>query len=255
MSLPQSKPAGVRAAVNWYQVGSEALTRGELDTAEHAFQQALAKDPSHANALYRLGEFAQSRHNSEAAEQLYRRALETRPGHAGARKRIEALTSSNRPRPQTVPAGPPRRPAGTGVVGVVRNYQQRIEQNLNRRSISVITYRVEQPGQKAGSALPVEMRGPELHGSIANGDWVELPQRWAPRRRPARVRNLTTGETVKFRRRGSHAHPLVRALGWLLAIVMVLWVLAIVAFVVAGMFGADFDQLIETARDAVKQAE
>jgi hypothetical protein len=230
-----------------------------LPTAEEAFRQSLGRDPSHANALYRLGEFAQSRHDLETAAYYFDRALTAHPGHVGADKRLNALppvrkappetgSPTPRPTPSTTPvARPPRAPSGAGIVGIVRNYQQHSDQNLNRRSVFVLTFRVEQLEHARNGAPPivVEMRGPELHGSISNGDWVELPERWTQGRPPKQVRNLTTDQTVKFGSRGSHRHPLLRAMGWMLAILMVLWVLAFIGMAVAMMLGADFSGIID----------
>jgi hypothetical protein len=128
---------------------------------------------------------------------------------------------------------------------------------MNRRIIFVVTFRVQQHRRDGnlGPLVPVEMRGPELHGSIANGDWVELPEGWNSGRRLNRLLNMTTGQVVKMGGRGSHRHPMLRFLAWMLGIIMFLFVLAIMGLVIAGFLGADLQEIFDDAKQAFGNTE
>lgn len=229
----------IRSAEEWHATGTEAIARRDVDGAEEAFRQALLLDPQHANALYRLGELAQHRADIPAATYWYGRALDAQPGHAGALKRLAVRTPAAapqpRPEPESKPPKPPQPPRGSGLVAIARNYQQHQNSNMNRRSVLVISFRLEVPGRKSATQQAVHMRGPELHGSIANGDWIEMPRRWKPGREPGTVRNLTTGETVRFGHRGSHHNLLLRLAGWAFGVLVLLMALAIGALVILGL--------------------
>jgi hypothetical protein len=68
-----------------------------------------------------------------------------------------------------------------------------------------------------GAPLPpldIELRGEEIDGELAVGDWIQLPQSWSPGRALEVVTNLTTGQTVMLR--SSSRLPAVGALVTLL---------------------------------------
>ncbi|MEV6971820.1 hypothetical protein AB0M47_42665, partial [Hamadaea sp. NPDC051192] len=118
------------------------------------------------------------------------------------------------------------RPVGDGRSGVVTGLQQRQEM-AGRTYFQVWNFRLERRDAR-GSALPpvpVEMRARSIRGQIANGDLVEIPTSG----RPMRLKNLTTGATVKARGR---PHPFVRGVG--LTLFMILFVIVAI-FIVANI--------------------
>jgi hypothetical protein len=105
---------------------------------------------------------------------------------------------------------PPRSPgvrAGAGgILGVARGVRERTDQRgigQSQAAEQVWTFRVERHDQEGRvlPPIPVEMRGLSFHGSINEGDWVEIPVKWAPGTmlHPRRLRNRTTGADVRSR--------------------------------------------------------
>jgi tetratricopeptide (TPR) repeat protein len=192
-------PSGLRSRADaLYLQGSRAIEQGSPSTAEAMLQQAVAIDPGHANAWYRLGEIAQIQGDLVSARQLYQRVLALQSAHVSAKRRLE----------QVAPVGPDAievpvlaRQPGAGIAGPVSAVQQRFEQDSSRRPVLVLSFRVRarESGPSTAAPLSVEMRGRSLHGSIQNGDWIELPTDWRPGQALTDVLNLTTGEDVKVK--------------------------------------------------------
>lgn len=119
--------------------------------------------------------------------------------------------------------------------GVVRNVQFRSELRGENGSIQVLTFHLEQHdgvGKQLQSTL-VELRGVSLEGQVSDGEEVTVAGKWRKGRVVAKqVTSQTTGATVGARR------PSV----WLIVpfVILLLVVLAFIAFVVHGMVAGDF---------------
>lgn len=93
-SLPKPNPAVLRAFA--------AFTAGDLDTAEREYGQALAAEPSNADALNGAALIALRKNERPRAETLYRRAIAVNPrdavaqaGLAGLSGQADALTTES----------------------------------------------------------------------------------------------------------------------------------------------------------------
>jgi hypothetical protein len=121
------------------------------------------------------------------------------------------------------------------LTGVARNVQFRSELRGEHGSIQVLTFHLEQydaVGKELQPAL-VELRGVSLEGQVTDGEQVTVAGKWRNGRVVAKqVTSQTTGATVGARR------PSV----WLIVpfVILLLVVLAFIAFVVHGMVTSDF---------------
>lgn len=190
------------AAQARYEAGDAARSAGDLERASEAYRQAVAIDPTHANAIYRLGELALAAGDREQAAALFRRALDVHPGHAWARKRLEAMATwqaPSRDNPAQVTDVPPHAPYGTGLVGIVESVRRSQEAFAVRSGHQpVLSVRVRAKGGEWDSRLiAAELRGKTIRGVVDAHDWVEFPAGWRPGARLKFIRNLTTGGEVR----------------------------------------------------------
>ena len=110
--------------------------------------------------------------------------------------------------------------------GVVSGLQQRQEM-VGRSYFQVWNFRLERR-DASGSTLPpvpVEVRARSIQGQITNGDLLEIPSS----SRPMRLKNLTTGATVKAH---GKPHPFLRGVG--MTIFLIIFVL-VTLFIVANI--------------------
>lgn len=219
------------AAQERYEAGDAARRAGELERALEAYRQAVAIDPTHANAVYRLGELALANGEREQADALFRRALTLHPGHAWAQKRLDAMAAEQVPpvKKSDPPAhGPAHAPRGTGLVGVVesvRRSQEAYEVRSGSRPVLSIRVRTDRGGSGA-RLVAAEMRGKNIRGVVDPGDWVEFPAAWRPGARLKSLHNLTTGGEVKVAQ-----STVVELATWAIVAFVALWI-AVVFFVV-----------------------
>jgi hypothetical protein len=99
--------------------------------------------------------------------------------------------------------------------------------------LTVWDFRIERQ-DAAGKPLPraqVEMRGNSIHGTIANGDWVEIDTNWRQGKvvHTRTVRNLSSNSTVHAK--GGH-----RAISLLPGLLMLPFVIAVFALVIYEFF-------------------
>src|SRR5712692_784748 len=86
-------------------------------------------------------------------------------------------------------------PSGGDVIGrgIVRDLQWQVEGSTH---MNVCRFRIERKNAQGKQlpAVPVEMRSMSFSGTLSNGDWVELSQKWTPGAllHPHEVVNLTT---------------------------------------------------------------
>jgi hypothetical protein len=120
------------------------------------------------------------------------------------------------------------------IKGQVSSFQPRTESGFRRatRMLTVWDFRIERQDD-AGKPLPrvqVEMRGNTIHGTIANGDWVEVDANWREGKvvQTRTVRNLTSNSTV----RAKGGHRLLSLLPGLLMLPFVIAVFALVIYAV-----------------------
>ncbi|WP_329005203.1 hypothetical protein OHA18_17665 [Kribbella sp. NBC_00709] len=119
--------------------------------------------------------------------------------------------------------------------GVVRNVQFRSELRGENGSVQVLTFHLEQHDAVGKELQPtlVELRGVSLEGQVTDGEDVTVTGKWRNGRVVAKqVASRTTGATVGARR------PSV----WLIIpfVILLLVVLAFIAFVIHGMVTSDF---------------
>ncbi|MFI5692110.1 hypothetical protein ACIA58_09750 [Kribbella sp. NPDC051586] len=119
--------------------------------------------------------------------------------------------------------------------GVVRNVQFRSERHGDEGSVQVLTFHLEQHDAVGKQLQPtlVELRGTSLEGQVTDGEEVTVAGKWRKGRIVAKqVTSQTTGATVGARR------PSV----WLIVpfVILLLVVLAFIAFVIHGMVTSDF---------------
>lgn len=179
----------------------------------------------------------------EAATEGAMQAIRQRADQAGvvaAGRTAAAEFRANGQRPHAAPpppppqasfsfAPPPSAPQPAARVtapgsGVVTGLQQRQEM-VGRSYFQVWNFRLERR-DAGGSTLPpvpVELRARSIRGQITNGDLLEIPSS----SRPMRLKNLTTGATVKAH---GKPHPFLRGVGTtIFLIIFVLVVLFILA--------------------------
>jgi hypothetical protein len=193
------------------------ISQGEDPAAAELLERALEYERA-PNALYYLGEIAQRRGDREVAIASYGEALALQPTHAGALAQIAAIAGAA-PQPQpSVPhqaqqitppvvrqdERPPRDPQPGATVGRVSQLKQQAASWRGKPAAQMVwTFRMQSwdPSGGPGLIAAVEIRGNEIHGSLADGDWVEITDR--PKDggfRPKEITNLTTGERVRAKR-------------------------------------------------------
>jgi tetratricopeptide (TPR) repeat protein len=196
-----------------YQLGRIAAQRGQGDRALRRFYATLAIEPDHQGALSGI--------RSVLDHAAPDRAPETPPvsrscDRCGAARipagrfcdRCGAPYDAIAAAPVAEPPSdrPPRPPRWRGsIVGVVTSVGQRMEAYRGRpASITILDLRLE-PRDTAGRPGPpiaLHMRGMELRGTVAAGDWIEVPrQRGGDASRPKVIWNLTTGASVEVKKR------------------------------------------------------
>jgi hypothetical protein len=119
------------------------------------------------------------------------------------------------PRQYQAPTHPPPRSKRGRLSGTATHVSQRTEQS-KRAPVQVVSFRLEsfdQRGNRVG-VTGVEWRGKSLHGSVSEGDHVEVTGRLRNGLcRAKKIRNLNTGTLL----RGPHKSLLARlVIGWLL---------------------------------------
>ncbi|MGE0547527.1 MAG: tetratricopeptide repeat protein [Kofleriaceae bacterium] len=82
---------GGSTAYRYFVEACAAADRGDLDTAEHLFRQAIDLEPGMAAALTNLGNLVYRQGNIEEARSLYERSLEHDPGQPEARYNLGNL--------------------------------------------------------------------------------------------------------------------------------------------------------------------
>ena len=204
--------------------GAAALTARDYTAAEAAFREELSLVPAHAEGRYRPAAIglAQALMGLDRAEEAQAWLA------AAAAPRLS-------PPPARAPAGgpPPQLKASRGhVLGQVRKIQPvqtppslwKPAGNLPR----LLKFRVE-GRDEAGRPLPpvpVEIRGMEIQGLVADGDWVEIPASWRPGDPPLKqVRNARNLEVI--RGTGQAGHRLAN-------VVLTVFLAGIVIMVVVG---------------------
>lgn len=218
------------AAQERYEAGDAAHRAGDLQRASEAYQQAVAIDPMHANAIYRLGELALVAGDREQARSLFSRSLSVQPGHAWARKRLEAMTTQQVPPPKEQAGDAPQHaPTGAGLIGVVESVRRSQEAyEVRSGSRPVLSIRVRTKSDASDPRLvAAEMRGKNIRGVVEANDWVEFPPGWVPGARLKSLRNLTTGGEVRV------VQSTVAELAtWIIVAFVAIWIAAL--FVVVG---------------------
>jgi len=95
------------------------------------------------------------------------------------------------------------RSRGGGVSGEARSVQRRMESGGNQ-NVELLSFRVERydPGGNRLNPVVVEMRGPQIRGSLQEGDEVRVVGRAKRGRgiKARKVKNLTTRSVVKVKR-------------------------------------------------------
>ncbi len=95
------------------------------------------------------------------------------------------------------------RPAGAGLRGEVRGFQERAQDSRGGRRIFVWNFRIEryQDGQRL-PPIPVEMTGKRFHGFVKDGDNVEVSGKWQPGKlmKVKKIYNWTNGMKVRVKR-------------------------------------------------------
>lgn len=82
---------GGTTAYRHFVEGCAAMDRGETETAEHLFRQAIDLEPHMAAALTNLGNLVYRQGETDEARRLYERALEHDPSQAEARYNLANL--------------------------------------------------------------------------------------------------------------------------------------------------------------------
>ncbi|MBV8761952.1 MAG: tetratricopeptide repeat protein, partial [Deltaproteobacteria bacterium] len=82
---------GGTTAYRHFVEGCAAMDRGDTESAEHLFRQAIDLEPSMAAALTNLGNLVYRQGESDEARRLYERALEHDPQQAEARYNLANL--------------------------------------------------------------------------------------------------------------------------------------------------------------------
>ncbi len=80
--LSRAEEKGLASAELYFLRGNAYMARGELALAEQAYLEALAIDPSHADAQSNLGVLYYRQGQYERAEERFRQALRSRPDDA-----------------------------------------------------------------------------------------------------------------------------------------------------------------------------
>jgi tetratricopeptide (TPR) repeat protein len=209
--------APVRSAAA-YGLGLLRLNSGDERGANSKFLRALGFDESNANACHYLGVIAQRAKNNEAAKTWFARAIVANPKHQGAlaelcrigqAEGLPGIASAPAPRqvqpPPSPPAArlqPPHQPSSpSAVIGIARQVrQQQVPWRGRPAAMTQLTCRVEtysHSGEGPLGLVSVELRSHEVHGTLVDGDWVELAEADATARKPIKeLINLTTGEHV-----------------------------------------------------------
>jgi hypothetical protein len=128
-----------------------------------------------------------------------------------------AVPQAQIPSNQPAASGPPRPPQDPrALVGVVSHLSKGLAPwNGRPAAMQVWTFRVEGRLGTAQSAQSpviegVELRAFEIHGTLENGDWVEIsehPKRGEEGYLPSRLRNLTTNGLVTAKRKWILGEP------------------------------------------------
>jgi len=82
---------GGTTAYRHFVEGCAAMDRGEMESAEHLFRQAIDLEPNMAAALTNLGNLVYRQGETDEARRLYERALEHDPSQAEARYNLANL--------------------------------------------------------------------------------------------------------------------------------------------------------------------
>jgi hypothetical protein len=215
-------PASLRSQ-GCYGQGVIRLRQGDATAAEECLLNAYQLDPRNANACYYLGVISKEAGDDRHATIWYASALAANPDHDGALTELSLMATarglngpSQREAPvpdrqnrapseaaNQTPAGPPRPPSSPhAIVGVASHVRQQMVPWRGKPSgMQQMTFRLEchqGHGVQRGDRFSVELRSHEVHGTVEDGDWIELPIDFDPRRsKPIKeLTNLTTGERV-----------------------------------------------------------
>jgi tetratricopeptide (TPR) repeat protein len=207
--------APVRSAAA-YGLGLLRLNSGDESGANSQFLEAFRFDESNANACHYLGVLAHRAKNNEAAKTWFARAIVANPKHQGAVAELcriaqaeEQLGIASAPAPRLEqppsPAArplPPHQPSSpSAVIGIARQVRQQVVPWRGKpAAMTQLTCRVEtysHSGEGPLGLISVELRSHEVHGTLVDGDWVELAEADATARKPIKeLINLTTGEPI-----------------------------------------------------------
>jgi tetratricopeptide (TPR) repeat protein len=182
------------------------ISQGDDPAAAQLLQRALECERA-PNTLYYLGEIAERRGDRTGAIASYGEALAriAAIGGASAQPPVaqQAQPTAEPPAPQDEER-PPRDPQPGATVGRVRQLKQQAASWRGKPAAQMVwTFRLESwdPSSGPGQIAAVEIRGNEIRGSLADGDWVEITDR--PKDggfQPKEIINLTTGERVRAKR-------------------------------------------------------
>ncbi|NUR69675.1 MAG: hypothetical protein HOU81_02545 [Hamadaea sp.] len=232
MTDPQSMAA---QRAKWRKYFEQIITGpdGEVEAAADGAMEAIARRADQAGVIA-AGRAAAAEYRANGGRRkpsMPPPAAQPRPAAAAPPSRPQAGPAYAYAQPAAAPtarpaAAPNARSVGNGRSGVVTGLQQRQEM-AGRTYFQVWNFRLERRDAQGGPLppVPVEMRARSFRGQIANGDVVEIPSS----SRPMRLKNLTTGATVKARGR---PHPFLRGVG--LTLFLILFV-CVAIFIVANI--------------------
>ncbi|MER7674360.1 tetratricopeptide repeat protein [Kitasatospora sp. NPDC096128] len=217
--LKNTTDASLHSAAT-YGLGLLHLKSGDESGAYRQFLDALQFDGSNANACHYLGVLARRAGNGEVAKTWFARAIVANPKHQGALAELcrigqaegvsgSETTSAPEPRqvqsPPSAPTAralPPHKPSSpSAVIGIARQVRQQVVPWRGKpAAMTQLTCRVEtysHSGEGPLGLISVELRSHEVHGTLVDGDWVELTEADATARKPIKnLINLSTGENV-----------------------------------------------------------
>jgi hypothetical protein len=157
-------------------------------------------------------------------------AIPTTAGARVAGQGVSAGQSRRQPGPDWRAAGdPPVRtgpvdPASGGrFVGVARAIRLRTEPSATKGPMwQVLSFRLDRFSEDGRPlpSIPVEVRRLHLHGSVSEGETVEVRGNWHPGEllEVKRIRNISAGGTVYGT---GKAHPVLRVLGAILVLAII----------------------------------
>ncbi|QSQ28165.1 tetratricopeptide repeat protein [Pyxidicoccus parkwayensis] len=88
---PQAPAPKEGTATELFTAALQAYEAGDLDSARHGFEKALAKDPRSLNAQFNLGVIAERQGRNDDARVAYEKVLLLEPGHVPSAVNLAAL--------------------------------------------------------------------------------------------------------------------------------------------------------------------